>query len=192
MGPQVLRDIGTALHNAQFYSLMVDETTDISNKEQAVLCFRWVSDDLIAHEDFVGLYGIQNTEAQTLVNMILNVLARLNFSAEKLRGQCCDGASAMSGPRSGVAKRISDLESRAVYTHCYDTIKSSKVMQEALDITGQITKLVKLSPKRGSIFQRLKDELLPQDPGIRVLYPTRSTVKAEALKRIVDTVRTRI
>ena len=67
----------------------------------------------------------------------------------------------MSGPRSGVAKKISDLESRAVYTHCYShslnlacmgTIKSSRVMQEALDITGEITKLVKLSPRRGSIF----------------------------------------
>ena len=40
MGLQVLRDLGAALHNAEFYSLMVDETTDISNKEQAVLCFR--------------------------------------------------------------------------------------------------------------------------------------------------------
>ena len=29
MGLQVLRDIGAALHNAEFYSLMVDETTDI-------------------------------------------------------------------------------------------------------------------------------------------------------------------
>ena len=73
MGLQVLRDIGAALHNAELYSLMVDETTDISNKEQAVLCFRWVSDDLIAHEEFVGLYGIENTEAQTLVNIILDV-----------------------------------------------------------------------------------------------------------------------
>ena len=147
MGLQVLRDIG-ALYNAEFYSLMVDQTTDISNKEQAVLCFRWVSDDLIAHEEFVGLYGIENTEAQTLVNIILDVLTRLNLSIKKLRGQCYDGASSISGPRSGVAKKISDLESRAVYTHCYghslnlacmDTIKSSKVMQEALDITGEIT-----------------------------------------------------
>ena len=174
---------------------MVDETTDVSNKEQAVLCFRWVSDDLIAHEDFVGLYGIENTEAKTLVNMILDVLTRLNLSIKKLRGQCYDGASAMSGPRSGVAKQICDLESRAVYTHCYghslnlacmDTIKSSKVMQEALDITAEITKLVKLSPRRGTIFQHLKDELAPLDPGIRVLCPTRWTVKAEALKSIVD------
>ena len=195
MGLQVLRDIATSLHSAEFYSIMVDETTDVSNKEQAVLCFRWVSDDLIAHEDFVGLYGIENTEAKTLVNMILDVLTRLNLSIKKLRGQCYDGASAMSGPRSGVAKQIRDLESRAVYTHCYghslnlacmDTIKSSKVMQEALDITAEITKLVKLSPRRGTIFQRLKDELAPLDPGIRVLCPTRWTVKAEALKSIVD------
>ena len=195
MGLQVLRDIATSLHSAEFYSIMVDETTDVSNKEQAVLCFRWVSDDLIAHEDFVGLYGIENTEAKTLVNMILDVLTRLNLSIKKLRGQCYDGASAMSGPRSGVAKQIRDLESRAVYTHCYghslnlacmDTIKSSKVMQEALDITAEITKLVKLSPRRGTIFQRLKDELAPLDPGIRVLCPTRWTIKAEALKSIVD------
>ena len=195
MGLQVLRDIATSLHSAEFYSIMVDETTDVSNKEQAVLFFRWVSDDLIAHEDFVGLYGIENTEAKTLVNMILDVLTRLNLSIKKLRGQCYDGASAMSGPRSGVAKQIRDLESRAVYTHCYghslnlacmDTIKSSKVMQEALDITAEITKLVKLSPRRGAIFQCLKDELAPLDPGIRVLCPTRWTVKAEALKSIVD------
>ena len=195
MGLQVLRDIGAALHNAEFYSLMVDETTDISNKEQAVLCFRWVYDDLIAHEEFVGLYGIENTEAQTLVNIILDALTGLNLSIKKLRGQCYDGASSMSGPRSGVGKKISDLESRAVYTHCYghslnlacmDTIKSSKIMQEALDITGEITKLVKLSPRRGSVFQRLKDEIAPQDAGIRVLCPTRWTVKAEALKSILD------
>ena len=198
MGLQVLRDITTSLHSAEFYSIMVDETTDVSNKEQAVLCFRWVSDDLIVHEDFVGLYGIENTEAKTLVNRILDVfLTRLNLSIKKLRGQCYDGASAMSGPRSGVAKQILDLESRAVYTHCYghslnlacmDTIKSSKVMQEALDITAEITKLVKLSPRRGTIFQRLKDELAPLDPGIRVLCPTRWTVKAEALKSIVDNI----
>ena len=42
MGLQVLRDIATSLHSAEFYSIMVDETTDVSNKEQAVLCFRWV------------------------------------------------------------------------------------------------------------------------------------------------------
>ena len=96
---------------------------------------------------------------------------------------------------TGVAKKMSDLESRAVYRHCYGhslnitcmgTVMSSKVMQEALYVTREITKLVQLSPRRGSIFQRLKNELAPQDPGINVLCPTQWTVKAETLKSIVD------
>ena len=33
------------------YSVMGDETADISNKEQLILCIRWVDDDLQVHED---------------------------------------------------------------------------------------------------------------------------------------------
>ena len=40
----------------------------------------------------------------------------MNLPFEKLRRQCYDGASAMSSSKRGVAKRISDLEPRAVYT----------------------------------------------------------------------------
>ena len=95
-------------------------TYQIRNK----LYFAFVefSDNLIAHKEFFGLYGIENTEAQTLVNIILDVLTWLNLSIKNLRGQCYDGASSMSGLRSGVAKKISDLESRAVYTHCYSSL----------------------------------------------------------------------
>jgi len=46
-------------------------------------------------------------------------MIRLNLSMEKLCGQCYDGCSTMSGTRTGVAKRISDEEARAVFTHCY-------------------------------------------------------------------------
>ena len=67
---------------------------------------------------------------------------RFNRSIGKLHGQCYDGASNMSGSRSGVAKRISELEPRAYFTHCYghalnlaacDTLKKSKVMKDALE-----------------------------------------------------------
>ena len=41
------------------------------------------------------------------------------LSLQRLRGQCYDGASAMSGIKSGVAKQICDIEPRALFTHCY-------------------------------------------------------------------------
>ena len=34
---------------------MADETTDSSNREQVVICFRWVDNSLSAHEEFIVL-----------------------------------------------------------------------------------------------------------------------------------------
>ena len=79
----------------------------------------------------------------------------------KLRGQCYDGCSTMCGLRSGVAKRIQDVESRAVFSHCYshslnlaasDCIKNSNLMKPALETTYEITKLIKLSPRSEAVF----------------------------------------
>ena len=61
----------------------------------------------------------------------------------------------MSSSKRGVAKMISELEPRAVYTHCYgyavnlaagDTLKQCKVMKDSLETTREITKLIKYSP----------------------------------------------
>ena len=59
-------------------------------------------------------------------------------------------------------------------------------MQDALDTTHEITKLIKKSPARDAIFKRLKEEMGSDSPGIRVLCPTRWTVRADALKSIID------
>ena len=57
---------------------------------------------LEAHKEFIGLYQVESTESGMLVAVIHDVLQRLNVSVSKLRGQCYDGASAMSRSR-GVA-----------------------------------------------------------------------------------------
>ena len=71
---------------------MVDETTDISNKEQVVLCFRWIDKYLEAHEEFIGLYLVGSTAASVLFSVIKDVFARMNIDIKKLRVQCYDGA----------------------------------------------------------------------------------------------------
>ena len=48
-----------------------------------------------------------------------DVLLRLNLSLSNCHGQCYDGASNMSGKRSGVATQLRKEEPRALYTHCY-------------------------------------------------------------------------
>lgn len=101
----------------------------------------------------------------------------------------------MAGAKAGVAKKLLDVEARAIYTHCYghalnlacgDTIKSSKLMKDTLDTTHEIVKLLKRSPRRDICFASLKADLAPDTPGIRVLCPTRWTVWAESLRSIID------
>lgn len=101
----------------------------------------------------------------------------------------------MSGAKKGVAKQLRDKESRTIYTHCYghalnlaigDTVKQSNIMRDALDTTYEISKLLKYSPKRDSLFERIKQELAPETPGFRTLCPTRWTVRANSLQSVVD------
>ena len=68
----------------------------------------------------------------------------------------------------------------------WQPVKGNAVMQNALEITHEVTKLVKLSPCRDELFQNLKKEIAPEGVGIRVLCPTRWTVRAEALSSIVN------
>ena len=48
-----------------------------------------------------------------------------------------------------------------------------------------MTKLLKFSPRRDALFDTLKKELAPDTMGIRVLCPTRWTVRADALSSIL-------
>jgi len=53
-----------------------------------------------------------------------------------------------------------------------DSIKNSKLLKDALEVTFEVSKLVKYSPKRDVMFEKLKDQLAPDTPGFHVLCPT--------------------
>ena len=197
MSLSILRSIAKSLHSADAFSIMADECTNISNHEQLAICFRWVDTELEVHEEFVGLYQIENISSDTIVQALKDCLIRMNLQWNRCRGQCYDGAANMAGHRTGVATQILTMEPRALYTHCYghslnlamcDTIKNCKLTRDAMDVTHEISKLVKFSPKRNTIFDKLKEELSPDTPtpGFRVLCPTRWTVRAKSLQSVQD------
>ena len=120
----------------------------------------------------------------------------MNISITKLRGQCYDGASSMAGSKRGAAAQLLKEEPRAIFTHCYghslnlacsDTVKQCKLMRNSLDVVHEITEFIKKSPRRNAVLQRLKQQIsLESSPGIRILCPTRWTVRANALQSILS------
>ena len=66
-----------------------------------------------------------------------------------------------------------------------NAVRNCKLMRDALDTAYELIKLIKKSPRRDSKFQKLKEGIPEGSPGIRVLCPTRWTVRAQALESIL-------
>ena len=74
---QILRNIVKNIQSAEIFSILGDETGDVSNTEQLVFCIRWVDDDLEAHEEFIGMHPLPNTSADKIVCVIKDILLRM-------------------------------------------------------------------------------------------------------------------
>ena len=84
----VLHDIVEPIKNAYFHSIMVDEASDVSNKEQAVFCIDWVDENIILYKDFLELHKMEKTDAISIANFIKDIILWLGFDSEKLLVQC--------------------------------------------------------------------------------------------------------
>ena len=169
------------------------EVTDASNREQVVICLCRVDEHLEPQENFIGLYKVDETSANTITGALSDVLKRMNLSRSNCRGQCYDGASNMSGIRRGTAAQFLSREPHALYLHCYshalnlvvgDTVRKVKLLRDTLNICLEISKLFKYSPKRDTAFENLKSQLAPSNPDFRTFCPTRWTVRANSLNSI--------
>ena len=83
-----LRHITSNLLSAKF-TVMVDETSDVSTIEQVVLVFRWVDSSLEAHEDFFGVYETGSATLDSLVHIIKDAMLQFNLKLENCRLQWC-------------------------------------------------------------------------------------------------------
>ena len=195
MAHSVLRKILEGIRSSPFLAVMVDETTDKSNSEQLTIIVRWINDDFVASEEFLGLYKLAVANAQSIVDVMLDAFIRLQIPLAKLRGQCYDGCSTMAGAKAGVAAKITQQQPRAVFTHCYghalnlgvsDMIKRSAVLKDCLDTCYELVKLIKFSPKREAMLREIKKASeLGSSAGVHTLCPTRWTVRAQSLASIL-------
>ena len=174
---------------------MVDEMTDTSNVEQLVFCIRFVDDPPNCHEEFIGLHSMDSISAERIISKIEDILLRLSLSLQNCHGQCYDGASSKAGCKTGASTTILQKKHRTLYTHCYghalnlavqDAVKANVILHDTLDTIEEMTKLIKKSPRKQVIFEKVKHDISLDSPGIRLLAPTRWTVNAAALTAIAE------
>jgi len=99
------------------FAVIVDGTRDVNGQEQESICVRYVTDDLFPNEAFIGFYTAESTTGETLRQIVLDVLCRLQLPTENLRGQTFDGASNMSGVYNGAQALIREVQPLAIFVH---------------------------------------------------------------------------
>ena len=191
MALNLLRNLLTEIRQSQWFALISDETRDQSGLEQLCISIRWVDQSYTVSEDIIGMMEMQQTDALTISNALKDVLLRCSLP---LRGQAYDGASNMAGHLNGVAVRLQREEPRAHYVHCLAhslnlclqecSCKCSAV-RDALGVTQELYNLIRASPKRLGLFNRIKNEIAPSSPGLKPLCPTRWTVRTSAIDSVV-------
>lgn len=110
----ILKDLGDEL-----FSILVDESRDISIKEQMVLLIRYVDKYCSVVERFLGVVHVNDTTSLSLKHGVEELLNKHGLSIAKIRGQGYDGASNMQGKFNGLKSLILKDNPCAYYIHCF-------------------------------------------------------------------------
>ncbi|KAI3523499.1 hypothetical protein L1887_01674 [Cichorium endivia] len=102
-----------------FFALLVDESSDVSKKEQMAIVLRYVDSIGIVKERFIGVVHVKDTSSLTLKEAIDEVFIGNKLSMTQVRGQGYDGASNMRGAFNGLKALILQENDSAHYVHCF-------------------------------------------------------------------------
>ena len=89
-------------------SLMANETGDIVNAEQLVICLRWVDKNLETDEKFIRLHTLSSVNAENVFLILQGGLLSLELCLFEGKVQCYAGAATIMGAKMVFQKYLRD------------------------------------------------------------------------------------
>lgn len=106
------------ISNARYTSIALDESTDISDTSQLLICIRTIRDNFEIHEEMLSLVGLHgNTKGIDIFNAVKDKLNSIG-ALDKLCSVCTDGAPAMVGRKDGFVGQLMKNNIDVVALHC--------------------------------------------------------------------------
>ena len=196
---QIRDEILQRVKKAKFWSILADESTDVSSIEQVALLIRYVSlegGEAAVHEDLLGFTVAKDLTGTGLAKLFVDTMKKYGLNWDLCVGQGYDGASAMRGKNGGVQAIISSSYPLALYYHCAShkfNLAVSKsienVLRKPAEAINSIVKYFKDSPKRREIFLK-HVKAMPNPPKNQAAFvlacATRWVERQEAFSRFQE------
>ena len=102
--------------SSKYFSIIIDETTDISRIEQVSVVIRFIAVEYgrcMVEEHFIGFWSTHSTTGEALLELLKEILGAVGLCFSNMRAQCY-GASNMRGRYSGLSTQVKEIEPRAI------------------------------------------------------------------------------
>ncbi|KAH9792382.1 TTF-type domain-containing protein [Citrus sinensis] len=186
----IIREMGDA-----FFSILVDESRDVSIKEQMAIVLRYVNISGQVVERFIGIEQVGSTTAQSLKEAIDRIFSRHGLSMSRVRGQGYDGASNMQGEFNGLKTIILRENECAYYIHCFAhqlqlalivVAKNHIQIESFFAIIANVVNVVGASSKRCDALREKHAEEVVKALNLRDLSSGQGLNQETTLKRCGD------
>ncbi len=135
LGDLVKSNLVIQLRKSPSYSIICDETTDISTTKQLIIYIKAIVYDnhMTPSTDtfFLALKELNDASADSIAQCILDTLLEHDLDVLNCNGLGSDGASVMTGVHNGVATQLKRVQPNMISIHCVAHRLALAVIQAA-------------------------------------------------------------
>ena len=197
------------------FTILADETSDITRREQRSLCVRHVDGQGEVKQHFLGFWDLHEETFQLdfsevkdgevlepkltgrrIGDAILQAMQDLNLDIQRCVGQGFDGAAVMSSEACGVAAVIQSVNPRAVLTHCGShslnlalvSASKQRSVSKMYATVREVVDFIYASPKRRALFDAAIKHACPESSRTRLktLCETRWVERHDAISCFIE------
>ncbi|CAH1104324.1 unnamed protein product [Psylliodes chrysocephalus] len=178
-GEEILSLIVEKVNKSKYFSIMFDETTDISNISQMSIVIRYLDNSLNLREDFLGFVDCHTENydectkepklsGEILGNTVISFIEKLGLPFENCVGIGTDTCSVMLSEQKGAVSQVQKSMKNAVKCPCYNhslnlSISKASTVQDIRNCVGIIKEIInffKASPKRAKVLELVNNKEL--------------------------------
>lgn len=155
-GDIIREDIIAEVNASDGFSILADESADISGVEQLSVGVRFVDENNSVREEFIGFTELTSMTAVGISSAILEVCENNGLNMQKLVGLGFDGCATMAGRENGVQKIIREKYNKALFFHCashrlnlvVNDLNKIQEVQHSVDLIKKVITFFRESPYR--------------------------------------------